>query len=90
MLNYGGKRKCKYGPIAKIFIVTIGEIEMPHSPAFASNFGEVGGVRVDGENHVTSMVVDAGVGVHCDVIKELVACFRDCLGSVGLLRLDCA
>jgi hypothetical protein len=45
---------------------------------------------VDGENHVTSMVVDAGVGVHCDVIKELVACFRDCLGSVGLLRLDCA
>ena len=65
---------------------------MPRGPAFAAKFGEVGGVCVDGENHVTGMVVvaDAGVRVRCNVIKELVACFRDCLGSVGLSRRDCA
>jgi len=63
---------------------------MPHGPAFAAEFGEVGGVCVDGENHVASVVADAGVGVRCNVIEEFVACFRDCLGSVGLLRRDCA
>jgi len=45
---------------------------------------------VDGENHVAGMVADAGVMLRCNVIKELVACFRDCLGSVGLSCRDCA
>ncbi len=46
---------------------------MPGGPAFASNFGEVGGIHVDDKNHVTGMVADADVGVHCNIIKELVA-----------------
>ena len=87
MFYYGGKRE--YGPIVEIFIVMIGEIEMPRDPAFASNFGEVGGVCVDGKNHVTVMVADAGGGMHCNLIEELVACFHDRLGSVGLSRRDC-
>jgi hypothetical protein len=75
MLYYGGKRD--YGPIVEIFIVTIGEIEMPRGLAFPSNLREIRGVRVDDGNHVTGMVADAGVGMCCDVIKELVSCFRD-------------
>ena len=63
---------------------------MPRGPAFSANFGEVGGVCEDGENHVTGVVADAGIGVCCNVIKELVACIRNCLGSVGLSRRDCA
>jgi hypothetical protein len=80
MLYYGGKRE--YVPVVEIFIVTIGEIEVPCSPAFPSNFGEARGVRVDGEKHVTGMVADAGIGMRRDLIQELVACFRDSLGSV--------
>ena len=60
----------------------IGEIEMPHGPAFAPKFGEVGGVCADGENHLTDMVADAGIGEHRNVIKDLVACFCDCLCCV--------
>ena len=33
---------------------------MPRGPAFAAEFGEVGGVCVDGKNHVAGMVADAG------------------------------
>jgi hypothetical protein len=88
MLYYRGRRE--YSPIVEIFIFTIGEIEMPRGPAFPSDFREVRGVRVDDDNHVTGMVVDAGVGMCCDVIEELVACFRDRLGSVGLSCRNCA
>ena len=80
MLYYAGKRE--YGPVVEIFIMTIGEIEVPHGPAFPSDFGEVRSVRVDGKNHVTGMLADAGIGMRRDVIEELVACFRDSLGSV--------
>ncbi len=79
MLYYGGKRE--YGPTVEFFIVTIGEIEVPLGPAFPSDFGEVGGISLDGENHVTGMVADAGIRMHRNVIKELVACFRNSLGS---------
>jgi len=43
---------------------------------------------VDGKNHVTGMVADAGVGVGSNVIKELMACFCDGLGAVGLSCCD--
>ncbi len=75
--------------VVEIFIVTIGEIEVPHGPAFPSDFRVVRGFRVDGKNHVTGMVADAGIGMCHDVIKELVACFRDSLGSIRLLCRDC-
>ncbi len=87
MLYYEGKHE--YGPVVEIFIVTIGEIEMPCRPAFPPDFREVRGVCVDGANHVTGMVADAGVGMRCDVIEELMACFCDSLGSVGLPCRDC-
>ena len=41
---------------------------------------------MDGENHVTGMVADAGVGVGSNVIENLMACFGDGLGAV---RLSC-
>ncbi len=44
---------------------------------------------MDSENHVTGMVVDAGVRMCCNVIEELVACFRDHLGSIGLSCRNC-
>ena len=88
MLYYGGK--CEYGPVVEIFNITIGEIEVPRGPAFPSNFREVRGVHVDSENHVTGMVADADIGMHCNVIKELVACFHNRLGSVGFSCRDCA
>ena len=80
MLHYGGKRE--FGPVVENFIITIGEIEVPHGPAFPSDFGEAGGICVDGENHATGMVADAGIGMHCNVIEELVACFRDSLDAI--------
>jgi hypothetical protein len=85
MLYYGGK--CEYGPVVDIFIVMIGELEMPRGPAFPSNFREVRGVRVDGKNHVTGMVADASVRMRCDKIKELVACFRDSLDCRAMIAL---
>ena len=88
MLYYGGKRE--YSPIVEIFIIKIGEIEVPCCPAFPSDFREVRGIRVDGENHVTCLVANASVGMRCNIIKELVACLRDSLGSVGLLCCNCA
>ena len=88
MHNYGGS--CQNGPVVEIFIVPIGEIEIPRGPAFATKFGEVGGVCVGSKNHVTGMVADASIRMHCNIIKELVACFRDYLGSVGLSHHDCA
>jgi hypothetical protein len=63
---------------------------MPRGPAFAAEFGEVGGVCMDGKNHVTGMVADAGVRVRCNVIEELMACFRISMGAVGLTCRDCA
>ena len=87
MLYYGGKRE--YGPIVEIFIVTIGEIEVPPGPAFPSDFREVRGVSVDGKNYVTCMVADASAGMHHNVIEELVACFRNSLGSIGLSCRNC-
>ena len=63
---------------------------MPLGPAFAPEFGEVGGVRVDGENHVTGMVADTDIGMHCNVIEELVARFHDSLGSVSSSVRNCA
>ncbi len=88
MLYYGGKRE--YGPVVEIFIVTIGEIKVPRGPAIPSNFGEVGGIRVDGKNHVTGMVADVSIGMRRNVIEELLACFRDSLGSIRLSCQDCA
>ena len=88
MLYYGGEHE--YGPVVEIFIVTIGEIEVPRGPAFTSNFREVRGVCVDGENHVTGMVADVGVGMRRNVIEELVACLHNSLGSVGLSCCNCA
>ena len=85
MLYYGGKRE--YGPVVEIFIVTIGELEMPRGPAFPSNFREVRGVRVNGKYHVTGVVADAGVRMRCDVIEELVACFRDSLDCRATIAL---
>ena len=67
MLYYGGKRE--YGPVVEIFIVTIGELEMPRGPAFPSNFREVRGVRVDGKYHVTGVVADAGVD-YSSIVEE--------------------
>ena len=86
MFNYGGR--CQNGAIVEIFIVSIGEIEVPRGPAFATKFGEVGGVCMDSENHVVGMVADAGVGVRCHVIEELVACFRYSVGAFGLPGRD--
>ncbi len=37
---------------------------------------------MDGKNHVTGVVADAGIGVTSDVIEELMASFHDRLGSV--------
>ena len=43
---------------------------------------------MDGENRVTCMVADAGIGVGSNVIEELMACFCDGLGAVGLSCWD--
>jgi len=43
---------------------------------------------VDGENHVTCMVADAGIGVGNNVIEELMACFCNGLGAIGLSCCD--
>ena len=45
---------------------------------------------MDDENHVTGMIAAAGVRMCCDIIKELMACFRNSLSSIGLLCRDCA
>jgi hypothetical protein len=56
--------------VVEIFIVMIGEIEVPHGPAFPSDFRVVRGFRVDGKNHVTGMVADVGIGMCHDVIRS--------------------
>jgi hypothetical protein len=43
---------------------------------------------VDGENHVAGMIADADIGVRGNVIEELMACFCDSLGAVGLPCCD--
>ena len=88
MLDDGGENED--GAVVELRIVLLRKIEICCGSAFGSGLGEIGSVGVEGEDHVAGAVADGAVWMSGDVVKKLMACIHDGLGSMGLLRSDCA
>jgi hypothetical protein len=66
------------------------QYEMSCCPAACLQFREVGGIRLDLENHVGSIVANGGVRMSVTVVEELDYILRCLLRCLGLLRCQCA